>query len=236
MQRVQHTASGAVYRPEIEGVRAVAAILVATFHIWLGRVSGGVDVFFVLSGFLITTALLTQIDRHGALQMAEFWGRLINRLLPAAYLVLCVVIVASVFLLPESRWLNTIRGVAASSLYVENWILASDAVDYLRRHAAVSPVQHYWALATQGQFYLAWPVLFASLAFVARRMKVDFRGLAAAALLLLFAISLAYSVWLTQHNQPVAYFSTFTRIWEFTIGGLLAIVIARIALPPAARL
>jgi len=236
MQRVQHTASGAVYRPEIEGVRAVAAILVATFHIWLGRVSGGVDVFFLLSGFLVTTSLLTQIDRLGVMQIAKFWGRLINRLLPAAYLVLCAVIVASIFLLPESRWSHTIKNVAASALYVENWMLERDAVDYLRRDAAVGPVQHYWALAVQGQFYFAWPLLFASLAFIARRMKVGFRGLATAVLLLLFAISLAYSVWFTQHNQPVAYFSTFTRIWEFTLGGLLAIVIARIALPPAARL
>jgi peptidoglycan/LPS O-acetylase OafA/YrhL len=230
------TGSGAVFRPEIEGLRAVAAILVATFHIWLGRVSGGVDVFFVVSGFLITTGLLSQIDRHGAPQFAVFWGRLINRLLPPALLVLGAVVVASIFLLPMSRWSETIKQVAASAIYVENWLLASSSVDYLQQGEPVSPVQHYWALSAQGQFYLLWPLLFAAFALVARRMKIDLRRLAAVGLFLVCALSLAYSVWLTQRNQPVAYFVTTTRVWEFAVGGLLAIFITRITLPPYARL
>jgi peptidoglycan/LPS O-acetylase OafA/YrhL len=232
----QSTGSGAVFRPEIEGLRAVAAILVATFHIWLGRVSGGVDVFFVVSGFLITTGLLSQIDRHGTPQFAAFWGRLVNRLLPPALLVLLVVVVASVVLLPESRWKETIKEVAASAIYVENWLLATSSVDYLQQSKVAGPVQHFWALSTQGQFYLMWPLLFAAFAFVARRMKGDLRRLAAVGLFSVFAISLAYSVWLTQRNQPVAYFVTTTRVWEFAVGGLLAIFITRIALPPYARL
>lgn len=236
MHSPRSTGSGAVFRPEIEGLRAVAAILVATFHIWLGRVSGGVDVFFVVSGFLITTGLLSQIDRHGAPQFAVFWGRLINRLLPPALLVLVVVVVASIFLLPASRWNETILQVAASASYVENWVLASSSVDYLQQDEPVSPVQHFWALSAQGQFYLIWPLLFAAFAFVARRTKRDLRRLAAIGLLLVFGISLAYSVWLTQRNQPVAYFVTTTRVWEFAVGGLLALFITRIALPSYARL
>src|SRR5262249_19559023 len=81
--------AGPVFRPEIEGLRAIAALLVAVFHIWLGRVSGGVDVFFVVSGFLITTGLLSHIERFGRVDFALFWGRLVQRLIPAAYLVLC---------------------------------------------------------------------------------------------------------------------------------------------------
>lgn len=230
------TGSGAAFRPEIEGLRAVAAILVATFHIWLGRVSGGVDVFFVVSGFLITTGLLSQIDRHGTPQFAVFWARLVNRLLPPALLVLIAVVVASIPLLPVSRWNETIKQVAASAIYVQNWLLATSSVDYLQQNEPVSPVQHYWALSAQGQFYLVWPLLFAAFAFIARKNKIDLRRLAAVGLFLVFAISLAYSVWLTQHNQPVAYFVTTTRVWEFAVGGLLALFITRIALPPSARL
>lgn len=232
----RQTASGSAYRPEIEGLRAVAAILVAAFHVWLGRVSGGVDVFFVASGFLITTGLVTQVERYGAPQIAAFWGRLVNRLLPPAFLVLCTVVVASIFFLPESRWSQTIKHVAASAAYLENWLLIRESADYLQQGGPVSPVQHFWALSTQGQFYLAWPLLLAAIAFTARRASVDFRKLAAAALLAVFTVSLAYSVWLTQRNQPVAYFLPATRVWEFAIGGLLALVITRVTLPRHARL
>jgi peptidoglycan/LPS O-acetylase OafA/YrhL len=235
MQKREPPGVAKAYRPEIEGLRAVAAVLVAVFHIWLGRVSGGVDVFFVVSGFLITTGLVTQIERHGAPQIAAFWGRLINRLVPAAFLVLCAVVVASIFLLPKSRWQETMTEVAGSAVYVENWILAFNSVDYLQQNAAVSPVQHFWALAAQGQFYLAWPLLFAVIAFAARRAEIHFRHLAGAALLLLFAVSLAFSVWATQRNQAVAYFITPARVWEFCIGGLLAIFLARIAMPVKVR-
>src|SRR5882757_931281 len=112
------------FRPEIEGLRALAAILVAVFHIWLRRVSGGVDVFFVVSGFLITTSLLGQIERGGRVQFGPFWGRLVKRLVPAAFTVLAVVVAASVLLLPKARWKDAIEQVAASALYLENWVLA----------------------------------------------------------------------------------------------------------------
>src|ERR1700742_4733561 len=93
-----------VFRPEIEGLRAIASLMVATFHIWLGRVSGGVDVFFVVSSFLITTGLLSQVDRFQRVDFALFWGRLIKRLLPAAYFVLCCVMIAAILMMPKSRW------------------------------------------------------------------------------------------------------------------------------------
>src|ERR1700761_7503590 len=119
-----------VFRPELEGLRAIAAILVAVFHIWLGRVSGGVDVFFVVSGLLITTGLLGHIDRWQRVDFALFWGRLIKRLVPVAYLVLCVVVVVGIVMMPKSRWKDTIEQVAAAAVYVENWALAIRSVDY----------------------------------------------------------------------------------------------------------
>jgi peptidoglycan/LPS O-acetylase OafA/YrhL len=215
----------AVFRPEIEGLRAIAAILVAVFHIWLGRVSGGVDVFFVVSSFLITTGLLGHIDRWQRVDFALFWGRLIKRLVPVAYLVLCAVVVASIFMMPKSRWKDTIEQVAASAVYLENWALAFRSVDYLAQHEAVSPVQHFWALSVQGQFYLLWPLLVAGAAFIARRAGVAFRSVLVAALAVIFFLSLAFSVWFTSQNQPFAYFHTAARAWEFSLGALLAVAI-----------
>jgi len=235
MPHTQRSGSEGAFRPEIEGLRAIAAALVAVFHIWLGRVSGGVDVFFVVSGFLITTGLLRQIERNGTPHLARFWGRLVKRLLPAALLVLCAVIIASVLLLPQSRWKETIKEVAASAVYLENWVLAFNSVDYLAQDGPVSPVQHFWALATQGQFYFAWPLLFVAVAYAARRSKLAFRSVAAATLWTIFAISLAFSIWQTTTNQPFAYFNTFARMWEFCIGGLLAVFIPRIQLGKPAR-
>lgn len=215
----------AVFRPEIEGLRAIAAILVAVFHIWLGRVSGGVDVFFVVSGFLITTGLLGHIDRWQRVDFALFWGRLLKRLVPVAYVVLCAVVVAGIVMMPKSRWKDTIEQVAASAVYLENWALAFRSVDYLAQHEAASPVQHYWALSVQGQFYLLWPLLVATAALVARRAGIAFRSVLVAALGVIFALSLAFSIYFTARNQLFAYFHTAARAWEFSMGALLAVAI-----------
>lgn len=212
------------FRPEIEGLRATAAVLVVIYHIWLGRVSGGVDVFFVVSGFLITTALIKQVELTGRIKPLEFWGGLIRRLFPAAFLVLGCVAVASWLWLPKSLWLDTSKQIFASAIYLENWKLALNAVDYLAREEPPSPVQHYWALSVQVQFYALWPFLVAVAALMASRFCVSFRRALLHILVAAFAVSLIYSIYLTNINQPFAYFSTFTRIWEFSLGAILATV------------
>jgi peptidoglycan/LPS O-acetylase OafA/YrhL len=227
--------STGTYRPEIEGLRAVAAVLVAVFHIWLGRVSGGVDVFFVVSGFLITTGLIGQIQRTGSVQFARFWARLVKRLVPAAFLVLCVVAVVSIFAMPRTRWRDSIEEIVAAAAYVENWMLAYKAIDYLEMRSAASPVQHYWALSVQGQFYLMWPLLLACVAFVARRFAKALPTVLCGALLSIFVASLAYSIYLTAVDQPFAYFNTFARMWEFSLGALLAVLLPRLSMPRIAR-
>ena len=220
------------FRPEIEGVRFVAALLVACYHIWWGRVSGGVDVFFVMSGFLITTTLLGQIDAFGRIEPLSYLRRLALRLLPAAVTTLTAVLVASYFLMPELLWEKIGHEIRASALYVENWYLAATSTDYLGQWDEKTPVQHFWALSLQGQFYMAWLVLFLVLAALVRRRPERALRYVVGGLSLVFATSLAFSVWFTAENQPVAYFATPARAWEFALGGLAAIVLRH---PPQTR-
>ncbi|NIH80202.1 acyltransferase family protein [Amycolatopsis viridis] len=220
------------FRPEVEGLRALACVLVVVYHVWLGRISGGVDVFFFLTGFLITGQLF-RAGLRGRIEIRALWRRAITRLFPAALAVLLVVIAAAALVLPQSRWFPTIREVFAAALYLENWQLAANATDYFARHSDASVVQHFWSLSIQGQFYLVWPLLVAAVAYAARgRLRRALTGV----LLAVTAGSLAYSVWLTAADQPVAYFSALTRIWEFALGGLLALAIDAIALPRPLRI
>ena len=219
------------FRPEIEGLRAIAALLVAVYHIWIERVSGGVDVFFVVSGFLITTSLLSNYERSNRVDVSGFLLRLSNRLFPSAMTVLFLVTVACFFLLPELRWQGTLKEALASTLYLENWQLAVSAVDYLDRNNEASPFRHYWAMSVQGQFYVIWAVLLAAAVFAAKHIFRKSVRLAFLILMsLVFLCSLAYSVYITEKNQPWAYFDTFARVWEFGLGGLTALLASNIVL------
>ncbi|WP_425440435.1 acyltransferase family protein [Prauserella shujinwangii] len=223
------------YRPELQGLRALAALLVVAYHVWFDRVSGGVDVFFLISGFLVTGQLVRASSR-GGIRFGPLWGRMIKRLFPAALTVLVAVVAASVLLLPEDRWLQTIREVVASALYVENWRLAADSVDYFAEHNTASVVQHYWSLSIQGQFYVVWPLLVALVAVAARAAGRSPRAVLGGTLTVVFAASLTYSVRLTAADQPLAYFHSLTRVWEFALGGLLALAIQTIVLPRGLRI
>ncbi len=224
-------ASAAVrFRPEIQGLRALAALLVAIYHIWLGRVSGGVDVFFVVSGYLVIGSLLRQVERSGRVDFVRFWGNLAKRLLPVALLVIVCVLLASLLWLPRVRWAETASELLAAALYYENWQLAFNAVDYLAQDNAASPVQHYWALSIQGQFYLVWPFVVALVAWAHRRSGVGLRGLMTGTVVAVFCASLAYSIHVTAVDQPFAYFDTGARACEFALGGLLALWLPRLHL------
>ena len=155
-----------VHRPELQGLRAVAVALVVVYHVWFGRVSGGVDVFFVVSGFLLTGQLARTAER-GPLALGRRWIRMLGRLLPCAVVVLVATVVAGMLLLPEGRWQQTLGEVVAAAVFLENWQLAADAVDYAARSNMSSPVQHFWSLSIQGQFFFVWPLLVALVALAA---------------------------------------------------------------------
>jgi len=200
--------------------------LVVIFHVFIGKVSGGVDVFFVVAGFLITLILVDQVVKHGRLDPGRYFSRLAARLLPMSILVLVVVSAAILLLAPlwyQSPWL---RQVGWSALYLENWSLAGESVEYLNKAAPASPVQQFWALSIQGQFYVIWILLFALALLVVRIIKrLEFTRVIAVVLVITFISSFAYSVQMERAGSLNAYFHTGARVWEFAAGGLLALAI-----------
>lgn len=219
--------------PEIQGLRAVAVGLVLIFHIWPSVLPGGyvgVDVFFVISGYLITGLLVRAALRDGRISLVDFYSRRARRLLPAATAVLAATFVGMFAFLPEARWEETARQIAASALYVQNWMLAWLSVDYLGAENAASPVQHYWSLSIEEQFYFVWPLVMIAAIYISRRFGFSLRRTFVVALSLIFVGSLAASVFLTAREPAQAYFVTHTRMWELALGGLLALTIHRISI------
>ncbi|MFD0775231.1 acyltransferase family protein, partial [Streptomonospora algeriensis] len=229
-------ASGSERRflPEVQGLRAVAVALVLVYHVDHDLLPGGyvgVDVFFVISGFLITSLLLREARTEGRVALGRFYIRRIRRILPAAGVVLAATGLAAFWLLPEPRLAGTAKELVASALYAENLLLAEQSVDYLAAESAASPVQHFWSLAVEEQFYLLWPLLFA--AWAAGGPLWGRRRAVAAAAGGVLVVSLGFSVVLTASDAQAAYFLPQTRMWELAAGGVLAVAAVRIAWPAA---
>jgi peptidoglycan/LPS O-acetylase OafA/YrhL len=223
------------FRPDVQGLRAIAVLMVVIYHLNPSLLPGGfagVDVFFAISGFLITGHLLRGYERTGRVHLLDFWGRRARRLLPAAALVLAVTWLVSLVALPLSRLPDTAGQVRASALYFQNWVLAHDAVDYLKADSAPSPVQHFWSLSVEEQFYLGWPLLFVLAGLLAVRLSHGVGHGAGRPVMFGFALaatlaSLAYSAYYTHANPAGAYFVTTTRVWELGLGGALALLASR---------
>ncbi|WP_028245691.1 acyltransferase family protein [Pseudoclavibacter soli] len=213
------------YRNDIQGLRALAALLVAVYHIWFHRVSGAVDLFFFISAYFMTTSLLRRLPSGGWATTVRFWKGLAKRLLPQAWAVLLVVAGVSYVITPMTWWRQMLQEVTASATFTVNWVLAANGTDYLHAGDVVSPVQHYWAMAVQMQMYLVWPLVLWLAAAVGQRIHAKITTSIGTVLGLLLVASLAYSVITTATNQPVAYFDTFARAWEFAAGGLFAILL-----------
>src|SRR5690606_2345412 len=182
------------FRGDIEGLRALAAVLVAIFHIWMNKVSGGGDVYFVVSGDLITLSLLRQYDQQGRVRPLVFWAGLARRLLPAALLVIAAVLLGTWLLLPRSLWMSAMKESLAAMFYMENWLLALNSVDYLARDNLPSPVQHYWALSAQGQFYALWPFVVMLALYLSSRLALSQRGGLLLTFVSVFILSLGFSI------------------------------------------
>ncbi|RYV51364.1 acyltransferase family protein [Pengzhenrongella frigida] len=235
-QRPAGTSAG--YRRDIQGLRAVAVGLVVLYHAGLPWLPGGfvgVDIFFVISGFLITQGLVQELAVRGKISLAGFYARRARRILPAATVTLLGTVALAVAFLPSTRWLQLGEDVVSSSTYLMNWELAGRSIDYLARDQAASPLQHFWSLAVEEQFYVVWPVALLAAAAVAtafrrrrgRRVRsVGSQSYLLLALALVAVPSFAWSVHLTQSDPGPAYFVSTTRLWELGLGAGLAIVLA----------
>ena len=222
-ERPRPRASGEGFRADIQALRAIAVIFVVVYHVWPTVLPGGyvgVDVFFVISGFLITAHLRQQAEGPRGLSLMGFYGRRIRRLLPASLLVLFVTAIGIVIWVPKPQWTVDLGAVIASAFYVENWFLAATATDYLSGSVAASnPAQHYWSLSTEEQFYLVWPLLI--LTAGALIVRTGNRSTTFWLLAGITTASFVTSIVWTASDPTVAYFATPTRAWEFAMGALL---------------
>lgn len=220
------------YRPQLDGIRAVAVVLVILFHLGYRWITGGfigVDVFFVLSGYLITGLLVDELTRTGRVDLAHFYARRVRRLLPAAVLVVVVVLAGTIGLLDRIDQASVGGDATFSALYGVNWRFAFAGGDYFAPGDVPSPLIHFWSLAVEEQFYVVWPALVLGLWAAAKRwggrLAGDPRVALLGAVLVLAAISAALSVLLAP--GPLTYYGTHTRAYQLLAGAALAIAARR---------
>jgi peptidoglycan/LPS O-acetylase OafA/YrhL len=213
------------FRPDIEGLRAIAVLLVLLDHAGMTQFSGGyvgVDVFFVLSGFLITGLLLKEVRETGGISIQRFYARRARRLLPAATLVLIVTVVLSYEVFGQLRANRVAEDARWAALFASNFRFIQQGTDYLGAQQEPSPLQHFWSLAVEEQFYFVWPLLILLLASVAKGISMRLK--LGVALSLIIVASFAYSVQLTSVDRTTAYFSPLPRASELAAGAMLAVI------------
>lgn len=230
--RASQTPASSAFLPEIQALRAVAVAGVVVYHLWPVLLPAGfigVDIFFVISGYLISSHMMTERTQTGRFDLGAFYVRRVRRILPAASLVVVATALLGLAVLPELRWGELSRQGTASLLYVQNWVLAGDSVDYLAQGVASSPFQHYWSLSLEEQFYILWPVIFVLVARTVGRTAAQVRRTVLAIVIGLTVASFAWSVLLTVQGDPSAYFVSHSRFWELGLGAVLALRLSRSA-------
>ncbi len=210
-------------RLDIQVLRALAILAVVAYHFVPDLAPNGylgVDIFFVISGFLITGLLIRELESTKTIKLKTFFARRARRLLPAAFLTVLVSILVSFLVAPKSWWSQTWTEGIASIFYVQNWLLLSKEIDYLQQDRAISPFQHFWSLSVEEQFYVFWPILLLlSFAFL------KFRSAPSLVIGLLGVISLW---WFLTDDSAGAFFNSLGRVWEFAVGALIALNFDRI--------
>ncbi len=234
---VHKAGSDRFYRYDLDGLRGIAIALVAVFHIWFGRVSGGVDVFLALSGFFFGGKVIrAALNPAVTLSPVSEVIRLTRRLVPALVVVLAGCAVLTILVQPETRWETFADQSLASLGYYQNWELANTASDYLRAGEAVSPLQHIWSMSVQGQFYVSFLVLIAGLTCLfRRRLGARLRTVFLGVLTALTVASFVYAIIAHQQDQAAAYYNSFARGWELLLGALVGALVTRVRWPMRLR-
>lgn len=201
-------------------------MMVVVFHLFPSRLTGGfagVDVFFVISGFLISSSLFGELAASGRIRLAKFWAKRMRRLLPAAFVVIAVTGILSVIFVPPFTRAEFLAEGFASIFYYENWSLALSSADYFADSNA-SPFQHFWSLAVEEQFYLIWPLALLGVTWIARtKSKAAISSLIAVSAL----VSFGFAVALTALDPGASYFNSFLRVWQFAVGAAIAHLLAK---------
>ncbi|MDX2377030.1 acyltransferase [Microbacterium sp. LRZ72] len=218
---------------EIDGLRAIALTLVVLFHLFgQGRVSGGVDVFLVVSGFLMAASVFAAIADGKSLALGRRWGRIFTRLAPPALIVLLFVIAITEFVMPPWTREQTLDEVIAAALYFENWQLITSQLEYGAAGPLTSPVQHFWSLSIQAQFFVIFPLIGGGVMALARSAQRR-RTLLISAILAGSASSFWFATVLNASDPAAAYFNSFARFWELGVGALVAVLVrGRLQFPP----
>ncbi|WP_421083310.1 acyltransferase family protein [Rothia nasimurium] len=221
------------FRTDIQALRATAVLLVIANHFWPQHLTGGyigVDIFFVISGYLITLHLLKELTHKNTLNFKHFYASRARRLLPAALFVGAISFAATLILTPSNYWTRTAWDFFAASAYFHNWNLYTAATDYFAQDSNPTVFQHYWSLSVEEQFYLIWPLALTIIFTLSGTLIKWIKGreqskliIIAIFMVFLAGTSLFASTQMVEAGHPGAYFSTFTRAWEFMVGGLIAL-------------
>ncbi|OAV59957.1 acyltransferase family protein [Enteractinococcus helveticum] len=225
------------YLPELHGVRGLALTWVVLFHLFGdGRVSGGIDIFLAVSGFLFTGMLLREAAASGGrIDVLRYYGRLVRRILVPAAIVVAATLAAGLLLAPVTQHRQLWAEARASLLYFENIELINSQLSYGAAGPDTSPFQHFWSLSVQGQFYLVWPALAIIAVIVAKRFQTSAAKVMAIMIGVVFIGSFAYAIYVGRYDQSAAYLMTTTRAWELGFGGLLALGAGTLRLPQPLR-
>jgi peptidoglycan/LPS O-acetylase OafA/YrhL len=213
------------FRPDVQALRAVAVLLVVLNHAHVPGLGGGyigVDVFFVISGFLITGLLTREQERTGRISILKFYGRRMRRIMPAAALVLIATVVASYYWLGYIRGAHVAEDAEWSSVFLANFHFASVGTGYLHATDAPSTLRHFWSLAVEEQFYVVWPALFLLLGLLRKVVKSRFTMITAVGVIIV--ASYVFSIVYTGRDATDAYFSPLTRACELAAGAMLALL------------
>jgi peptidoglycan/LPS O-acetylase OafA/YrhL len=217
---------GTGYRPHLDGIRTVAVYLGVAFHVGSHRLSGGfigVDMFFVLSGYLVTQLLMRDLGGRGRIDLKRFYSRRIRRLLPAATMALLATMVVFSAIAAPSELGGAQDAVSAAALHVSNWFFISQQVEYFGADLQSNPVVQFWSLSVEEQYYAAWPVLLSILFLATRRLGPRRWRVVQGVVLTGVLISFAAALLLSRTNLDRAYYGTDTRVYQLLGGSLLAL-------------